>query len=90
MLFVSGILFLIALGLALDGAFLSGEFFRLLPDWAATLSALLGLGLAAIPYRRRKGEKKREWPMIWMLLNTFAALFAAGFWAWRLIGAAMG
>ncbi len=68
-----------------DALLLGGKYLGVLPAFTAAAAAVVGLLIAYLEWRARKGKKKRRWPMFWMFSNTFAGMAGAALWILSLL-----
>ncbi len=85
-MFLSSLCCIAAWALCLDALVLKAGFWARFPVFTATACSVVGLIIAALEYKGRKGKKKRRGPMGLMLCNAFAAILGTGLWLWDLLG----
>ena len=72
-------------GLLADFFFLGGAVSGRLPDFSAPAAALVGLLIAGLEYRGRKGKKQKRAPLFFLLLNASMGIVSTSLWIYRLI-----
>lgn len=86
-LFLSALCSLFAIGLVLELLLNAGSIYYQLPQFTATLSGILGIVIAGMEYKGRKGQKKRRAPLFFLFFAIFAAMIGTLVWLYFLLKA---